>query len=247
MRVNSRLFGVLVGVAGAFALLGTANASPINIDYTDILNDTLPEDVSAETAPGDPQAKCAGSGDDRICGVGVTGGRTPGEIDVGQSLTLSFDNPVTLDGLRIALLYVGPAWGDPLVDVEGEEGKFGERARFTATLIDGSTIEATFQVAADGISGLLMGDGSYSLCSNNAANLQASGGCWDFKGIFGEAEITKLVFTADSVVDRGNDSDYVFVSLAARAVPAPGTLLLLGGGLLGLGLWRRRVSGPTLS
>lgn len=234
MRVTNWILGGLVFAACALVVSAPAHGSPISIDYTDVVNGTLPDGVTAQTAPGNPQAKCAGSGGDQICGVGVTGGRTPGEIDVGQSLTLNFDNAVTLDELRIALLYVGPAWGDPLVN------GYGERARFTATLSDDSLIEVTFQVAADGISGLLTGAGSYASCSSNPANLQSSGGCWDFTGIFGDAQIRKLVFTADSVVTSGNDSDYVFVGLTARAVPAPGALLLLGTGLLGFAMLRRR-------
>ena len=233
-----------IAAAGGLALMSLAaisHASPIAIDHTDVTGGTLPAGVTAETDPGTAQEKCAGQGDDQICGVGISGGRTPGEIDVGQTLTFSFEDAVTIDELTIALLYVGPAWGDPLVGVDGEEGLFGERARFTATLADGRTLDVTFQVAADGVTGLFSGAGSYSFCSTNPANQQSSGGCWNFSGLFGDAEITELAFTADSVVKSGNDSDYVFVSMVARAVPAPGALLLLGGGLLGLALWRRRL------
>lgn len=227
--------------AMALAAVGTAQASMIEIDHTDVTGGSLPEGVSVEASrngsSADMETKCAGQGSDRVCGVGIRGGRTNGEIDAvgNERIEFFFDEPVTLESLTIALLYVGPAWNDPSV---------GERARFTVTLADGSTQSVTFQVDPGGETGTLVGaaaGGSFSRCSSNPANQQSSGGCWSFSGLFGDQLISSLAFTADSVVSSGNDSDYVIVNV--RAVPEPALLALFGAGLLGMGLARRRRRG----
>lgn len=227
--------------AAALMAFGTAQANIIEIDYTDVTGGSLPGGVSVEAtrngAAAQMEEKCAGQGSDRVCGVGIRGGRTNGEIDAvgNERIEFFFDEPVTLESLTIGLLYVGPAWNDPSV---------GERARFTVTLADGSVQSVTFQVDPGGETGSLTGaaaGGSFSRCSSTPANQQSSGGCWSFSGLFGDQLISSLAFTADSVVSSGNDSDYVIVNV--RAVPEPAVLALFGAGLLGMGLARRRRRG----
>ena len=220
--------------AALLGLSGVAMAAPITIDYTDVVGGTLPAGTTATPVGGSFQVKSAGSGADSITGVGISGGPTPGEIDVGQSIVFDFGSAVVLNDLRIALLYVGPAWGDPTD---------GEKAEFVATLAGGGSSTVTFQVNADGTSGVLDPfTGSWNFCSTNAANLESSGGCWDFADLFGNNAITSLALNARSVVDSGNDTDYVFVNMTYTPVPAPAALALLGFGLVGIALVRRRIS-----
>lgn len=49
---------------------------------------------------------------DGITGVGIAGGRTAGEIDIGETLTGSFSKEVIVSSLNLALLFDGPEYND---------------------------------------------------------------------------------------------------------------------------------------
>lgn len=47
-----------------------------------------------------------------ITGVGISGGITPGEIDIGETLTGTFSKEVIVSSINLALLFDGPEYSD---------------------------------------------------------------------------------------------------------------------------------------
>jgi len=165
-------------------------------------------------------------------GLGVTGGASGSEIDVGQSITMSFAAQVIAD-FSVALLYNGPEFGD-----------YREMAQ--VAVYNGATLLGKYAltVGADGSS---PGAGwtGFGAVSNLSAPTSSGGAAWLVSGNpFGNVAATKLVFTAltsnlcQTAGSCNNQSDYV-VS-AVHAVPEPETYALLAAGLGAVAFVARR-------
>jgi hypothetical protein len=162
-------------------------------------------------------------------GAGVQG-KTPGEIDVNESIRFVFDTPQIIRDFTLTLLFAqgtlarGP-YGDP-----------NETALIRAN--DGTlaySLTATGPVTAN-----WTGQGTYAFLGTNATQ-EGDAGAWQVINPFGDLAVTSLDFSAfHNLNATTNDSDYAFDSLnTVSPVPEPATLVLFITGPAGLSLARR--------
>jgi ABC-type amino acid transport substrate-binding protein len=153
-------------------------------------------------------------------GLGVSGGPSGSEIDIGQSIAMDFAARVIAD-FSVALLYNGPEFGD-----------YREIAQMLAyngqVLIGSFTLEVDSDNTVPGAS--WSGPG---VVSNLSTPTTATGGAWRVSGHpFGEGAVTRLVFGAlasgDCQSQCNNQSDYVLSAVHAVPEPATGALVALG-------------------
>jgi PEP-CTERM motif len=206
--------------------LAASSAQALVIDHTNIGVGTSGVDGNGfeSFASGIMDTKLAGP----YTGVGVAGGRTNGEIDIGTStqqaefITLNFDQEQIVSSFRIGLLYNGPEYGD-----------VKEVARITAD----DQIYYLRATSTEGVAQWL--DSSWSLLSTvryEYGTIQGAGAVINMVNPFGSTLIGSLTFEAV----RGtcysgwcnNQSDYNLVNVTTvTPVPEPSTYALMLAGL----------------
>ena len=165
-------------------------------------------------------------------GVGISSGRTGGEIDIGETIVGSFAHAVRLEALSFSVLFDGPEYGD-----------WNEIAQVRATLSGGSVLFGTLQVigptTATWLVGGLAQPGSTAGVLPGSTATDGQAGAWQVLNPFGDASITALEFGALASTRCGsgacnNQSDYALHGIQVAApIPEPETYALM---LAGLGL-----------
>jgi hypothetical protein len=168
-----------------------------------------------------------------ITGVGIAGGRTNGEIDIGETITGTFSKEVIVSTINLALLFDGPEYAD-----------VKEVAKFLVNFADGGT--ANYYLTATGVhTAAWTGEGS--VLSIGSGAVDGGTGAWQLNNPFGFRSVDSIVFTAAKGYPKSNckscsnQSDYTFVSMAVIPVPEPqNSAMMLAGLLLIGGLATRR-------
>lgn len=187
---------------------------------------------------------------DGYTGVGVQGGASGNEIDIGQSINASFTNALTnkdagifITGFRLGALFDGPEFGD-----------VNEKARITATYFDNSVHSFTFTAVGEkkGVWSALSPADSFMALSTSYKNVSEAelgeGGVWDITNPFGNNRIKGLSFTAltgacgviSSRCGCNNQSDYTLISISAVPEPETYAMMLVGLGLMGFAARRNK-------
>jgi hypothetical protein len=225
---------ILLAMAAALVLAGTAQATVIT--GAQISGGPLPAGVSFSSVGGSIDTKPLLG----YIGAGVSG-RTAGEIDPGESITGTFATPGRFGFIELMVLFDGPEFNDT-----------EEIAQVTASLYGGGSLVATLKTIYDGDANGLTAVWSnlFGTVTNISPATIDGAGVWRVDNPFGTNLITGLTFESISNVpplggchNSGgctNDSDYAIESLGYEPVPEPGTLILIGSGLAGLALRRRR-------
>lgn len=174
-----------------------------------------------------------GQGGYQGVGVSPTRGseRTPGEIDIGESITGSFSAGIKITSFTLGLLFDG-----------GEYNDVNEVAKIKAFYEGGWH---SFTLKATGTT-LALWSGAGATITNLSAATGGLGGVWNVANPFGNKLVSKLVFTAATGTPAHgcrnctNQSDYTLISVSAVPEPETYALLLAGLGAVGLAARRRK-------
>lgn len=147
------------------------------------------------------------------------------EIDLGQSVTITFLSPQIFSSLTLGMLFDGPEYGDG-----------NERA---GAYPNGSLVP--FILTATGET-----TATWSLLSSTVTNLSPAvdfvgAGIWNIQNPFGTLPITSLTLSPLASGSTGSESDFGLVAFQTHGVPdlgSTGALLLLS--LIGLATLRRK-------
>ncbi|MGQ2964661.1 MAG: hypothetical protein ACT6RZ_07025 [Methylophilus sp.] len=175
---------------------------------------------------------------DGMTGVGISGGRTAGEIDVGEKLTGTFSKAVIFSTITVGLLFDGPEYND-----------VQEVAKFLVNFSDGGS--DTYYLTATGIhtASWTGPGGASSVLSLGSGAVNGGTGAWQLTDPFGTRAVTSIEFGAAPGVAKhschhcNNQTDYTLVSLAVTAVPEAHSsgMVFAGLSIMGaLALRRRR-------
>lgn len=170
---------------------------------------------------------------DGFQGAGVSplsgGERTPGEIDIGETIKGSFSQAVQIKSFSVGLLFNGPEYND-VKEKAVVSVMYADNSKASFSLIATGDRSATWSVP--GI--------TVNMLSQATAG---KGGAWSVVNPFGNKLVKSIAFGADygTAGCRGctNQSDYTFMSVTA-AVPEPETYAMLLAGLAAIGAMVRR-------
>ena len=222
-----------VGTANALALLDSSMYPAITGDPD---GNVTVGGVNFD-ANGAPGAKFIVGSHGGSSGLGVTGGPTNTEIDIFETITMSWSYFAAVEDFTLALLYNGPEFGD-VREVAQVSASFDKGDNTIGTIVGTLTVAPLEDDVA--IWSIFSGD---SPAVNQSFAIEAGGGAWLVTNPFGNLSVNRLVFTAllNPTCGSGscyNQSDYVLSSV--NVVPEPGTYSLLLAGLAAVGFIARR-------
>jgi hypothetical protein len=154
-------------------------------------------------------------------GLGVSS-LTAGEIDIGESISITFTSQQVFNQLTLGFLFDGP--------------EFGDLKEIAAVRINGTT---EYKLTAMGAT-TASWTGSGSVLNLSPAT-DGGAGVWSVTNPFGDIAIKKLELYPLSSNPGGNESDFSLISLNTRNVPEGGsTLGLFGLALSALAIYQKR-------
>lgn len=199
--------------------------------------------ISITTDPRGPNCKSKSYTDPEsgtVYGLGVSGGRTGDEIDFGESVLLDFGpGPgVFVNSFEIIVFFNGPEFTDPqekgILEVVFANGGLGN---FYFEAVPNTTNQT-------GLTSNLAG------VWTNLSPMTSAGAGW-FRFVsdpsFADQAVRSLKFLSVDRPTTSNNSDYAlknidFTTAVGEPIPEPTTYALMGLGLLGLAMMRRRKS-----
>lgn len=161
-----------------------------------------------------------------ITAIGVAGGASGGEIDIGQSITASFASRAAISSFSIAFLFDGPEFGD--VREVARISLLGTNQVGTLTATGATT-------AIWSLGGLV---------TNLSPATEQGAGAWSISNPFGNLAGSGLRFEAINGLPGpgcngcSNQSDYSVLSVSP--VPEPSTYAMMLAGLAALAFMVRR-------
>ncbi|HET7569878.1 MAG TPA: PEP-CTERM sorting domain-containing protein [Gammaproteobacteria bacterium] len=224
--MNRKITQGLLAAALTIGVAGVAFAGPNPITAQDIMDGNT--GLLTFTANGGALGlKTMGD----VTGVGVTGGASGNEIDIGQSISATSSSGFTLGSVTLAFLFDGPEYND-YEEVASLTGHFKSGGSSTAHVVNIYTNPTDNDVDLY-IDGTL----NNSLILNATEATDSVPSEITLGPIFGNGWLSGLDFTALTATGCGvapctNQSDFSIESITA--VPEPGVLAMFGLSLLGL-------------
>jgi hypothetical protein len=229
-----------IAVAVAMFVGASAHAVTVNgSDFTNGLTNQTINGIDFTATGGSFLKKVSGPSMTGIVGVGVSGPKTPGEIDIRtEAIGAAFSIKSIVDSFTVGLLYNGPENNDVL-----------ETAKLTVTTTEGVDVYYLKATMTDNVAEWFKGATSLGLFNYTAGygnDAAGKGAVVQVTNPFGKSLVTGITFEA-APGDCGvglcsNQSDYTLAQIVTTPIPEPGTYALMLAGLAAVGFVARRRS-----